>query len=94
MNVVKLQGRLWRTRDDFYAALFDAIGAPDWHGDNLDALNDSLAGDDINEVRQPLHIFISGVNEMSTEAREQTERLRELVIELRFAGHAVDITYE
>jgi hypothetical protein len=48
MKEINLDARAWRNRDDFYGALLPSLGAPHWHGRNLDALNDSLRYDDIN----------------------------------------------
>lgn len=44
-------GVRWNTAEDFYDAFLEAVGAPSWHGHNLDALYDSIGGDDINTVR-------------------------------------------
>ena len=94
MNEIRLDGTAWQTEGDVYDALLSALGAPSWHGRNLDALNDTLAGNDVNRIRQPLSIMISGMNVMSAEAREFVERLRQLAVELRFAGNEVDIVYQ
>ena len=45
---ILLDGRLWQSRADFFAAFFPAVQAPDWHGHNLDALNDSVCNGGIN----------------------------------------------
>jgi RNAse (barnase) inhibitor barstar len=93
MNEIRLDGTAWRSVDDFYDAILPALRAPSWHGRNLDALNDTLAGDDINDVRQPLRFFVAGVNEMPPAVRDHLENFRQLVVELRFEGHDVDISY-
>lgn len=54
MNVVELDARHWKAPSDFYKALLRGLGAPDWHGDNIPALIDSMIVDDINEVRLPI----------------------------------------
>ncbi len=93
MNEIRLEGASWRSVDDFYDAILPALRAPSWHGRNLDALNDTIAGDDINEVRQPLRFVVSGINEVPPAVRELLENFRQLVVELRIDGHDVDITY-
>ncbi|HEX7708367.1 MAG TPA: barstar family protein [Thermoanaerobaculia bacterium] len=93
MNEIRLDGAAWRTADDFYDAVLRALRAPAWHSRNLDALNDTLAGDDINEVRQPLRFTVSGINEMPTDLRNLIENFRDLIVELRVEGHDVEITY-
>jgi len=48
-----LDGSTWNTRDHVYAAFFAAVGAPSWHGRNLDARNDSIATGQINQIELP-----------------------------------------
>lgn len=43
-----LDGAGWKTRDDVYDAFFGAVGAPNWHGRNLDAVADGISGGSIN----------------------------------------------
>ena len=61
MNVVELDARHWKAPSDFYKALLRGLGAPDWHGDNIPALIDSMIVDDINEVRLPLRVVVTGL---------------------------------
>ncbi len=42
MPVIALCADGWRTPENFYQALLPRLGAPDWHGHNLDALHNSL----------------------------------------------------
>jgi RNAse (barnase) inhibitor barstar len=58
MRIIKLDASRWRSPADFYAALLPELGAPDWHGRNLDALYDSLSGD-INQVEPPFRVEIA-----------------------------------
>ena len=53
MKEINLDARAWRNRDDFYGALLPSLGAPHWHGRNLDALNDSLAALHILGIEVP-----------------------------------------
>ena len=50
MKDVVLNGAAWSTKDDVYDAFFRAVGAPEWHGRNFDALRDSIAGGEINKL--------------------------------------------
>jgi RNAse (barnase) inhibitor barstar len=77
---IELDGATWKRTDDFYASYLAAVGAPDWHGRNLDALWDSLTGGDINRCNPPFHIRIRGATRMSDEAREIVRRFRSLVL--------------
>ena len=44
MREILLNASNWKTSSDFYAALLPAIGAPDWHGDSVNALIASITG--------------------------------------------------
>ena len=94
MRVLILEGANWQTSDDFYDAFFDAVGAPGWHGRNLNALNDSIGAGDINRVEVPYAVRIRGVRLMGAEARQTVENFRGLVEQLRGEGVEVQIECE
>jgi hypothetical protein len=50
MRTIELDGSTWKTRDDFYAAFFKAVGAPERHGRNFNALRDSIVIGRINQI--------------------------------------------
>jgi RNAse (barnase) inhibitor barstar len=83
MPKVLLDGRSWVNSDDFYEALLAALGAPGWHGRNLDALDETLRSGDTNDLNPPLDIAISGMESMGVEARTTVHRFKELVNDLR-----------
>ena len=70
MKVIRLDGTGWRSPEDFYSALLPALGAPAWHGRNLDALEESLRDDDINAVRLPFSVEVTGVRNATADMRE------------------------
>lgn len=49
--------------EHLFASLLSALGAPDWHGHNLDALWDSITSD-INRVSPPYSIEILGIERL------------------------------
>lgn len=59
MELILLDASGWQSPDDFYSALLPKLGAPDWHGRNLDALYDSLSGG-INRLNPPFAVEIDG----------------------------------
>jgi len=59
MTVIELDAINWTGKDEFYRDFLPAIGAPDWHGRNLDALWDTLSCDDINTVKSPFEVRIA-----------------------------------
>jgi RNAse (barnase) inhibitor barstar len=94
MKEIILSGAGWRTDEDFYSAFLEAVGAPGWHGHNLDALYDSISCDDINELETPYRVRISGASSMSAEARRMVESFAKLVAEMRKEGIEVSVVCE
>jgi RNAse (barnase) inhibitor barstar len=92
MNNIQLNGSKWVSKDDFYEALLRALGAPDWHGKNLDALSDSLRGGDINRINPPLAIIVTGEREMAPEASDTLRRFGTLVSDLHARSLEVSLT--
>lgn len=60
MKHIYLDASAWTTPEDFYSALLPELGAPEWHGHNLNALGDSLYGG-INEIQPPFRVLLTGV---------------------------------
>jgi RNAse (barnase) inhibitor barstar len=91
MREIVLDGSSWRSVEDFYAALLPALGAPDWHGHNLDALNDSLGGGDLNQVNPPLAITISGIYAMAPDAERVVRSFAALADALAAEGTQISV---
>ena len=91
MDEIRLDGRGWKTKEDFYHAFLAAVEAPDWHGRNLDALWDSIVTGGINRRELPYRIVIGGCNYMSAEAAGMVDRFRVLIEEAARQGYAVGI---
>ena len=64
MKVITLDASGWRSADDFYSALLPQLGAPAWHGRNLDALDDSLGVGGINALEPPFRVEIAGAGKL------------------------------
>jgi len=80
VRVIDIDGRAWRSQDDFYDAIFRAIGAPEWHGRSLDALDDSMIWhDDINDLKAPYTLRIYGNSVMPAELRDYVMRFAEAI---------------
>lgn len=60
-HVIELDATGWKTICDFYEALLPELGAPDWHGHNANALNDSMIWGGINAINPPLTIRVGGL---------------------------------
>jgi RNAse (barnase) inhibitor barstar len=71
MNVVQLDARHWKTPPDLYKALLRKLAAPDWHGESIPALIDSMIVGDINEVALPLRVVVTGLDKASEAAFDE-----------------------
>jgi hypothetical protein len=77
---------------DFLNALKKAIGAPDWHGSSPDAFLDSMIyHDEINALRAPYTIAISGANKAKPEAQDAIRLLARLINERGASDRGTDL---
>ena len=67
------------------------MGAPEWHGRNFDALNDSIATGSINQVEVPYRLVMKHYNQIGGEARKMTDDFVDLIHEIAARGYAVEI---
>jgi RNAse (barnase) inhibitor barstar len=81
-------------KDDLYDAFFRAVGAPEWHGRNLDALNDSIAIGSINEVEVPYRLVIRNYDKIDGDAKKMTDAFVDLIHEIAARGCPVEIRVE
>jgi hypothetical protein len=82
MQIVELHAEDWITAMDFFGALKTAVGAPDWHGDSVDAFLDSMIHhDDINALKVPYTIRISGASKAGMEAQNAMRLLASVIDE-------------
>ena len=75
---------------DFYLQFLPQIEAPKWHGENLNALSDSLVAGSINKIEPPFCVinlnvsclkndlqgFFNGVKEIYKEANSVGRKIR------------------
>jgi len=61
MRDLILDAKDWQSKDDFYDGFFRAVGAPEWHGRNFNALIDSIQTGQINQIEVPYKIIIRGL---------------------------------
>jgi hypothetical protein len=99
MREFELDATNWTTVHDFYDALFSAIGAPEWHGRNINALIDSMIWGGINKVDPPYIIHIKGVGQLSKGVRDHIElaknALQEAHADFRVRrGHDIEVQLE
>jgi RNAse (barnase) inhibitor barstar len=91
MKELFLNGAEWKTSDDVYDAFFKAVGAPSWHGRNFNALNDSIAQGNINEVEVPYCVVIQNYGLISAGAKKMADDFIDLIHEIGTGGCPVEI---
>lgn len=94
MTELVLNGADGATKDDFYNAFFHAVGAPQWHGRNFNALADSISAGSINHVEVPYRLVIKSYDRIGPDAKAMTDKFVSLVHELATAGCPVEIRVE
>jgi RNAse (barnase) inhibitor barstar len=91
MPEIILDAADWKCADDVYNAFFAAVGAPSWHGRNLDALNDSIATGEINKVEVPYRLIVRNAASAGPDARQLLNHFAELIHSIQAEGCPVAI---
>jgi RNAse (barnase) inhibitor barstar len=88
---ITLDAAAWRVFRDIHAAMLPALGAPDWHGPNLDAVYDALVAGHYRVMSGSAAIPNDGAAEVSGDDAgiEQARPLRVTVIKTGAASAAV-----
>ena len=76
MRIIELNAKNWRRWQDFYNALLAALGAPEGHGRNLNALIDSMVWGGMNKVEAPYTIRISGTEKLSKDVLAEIDEVK------------------
>jgi RNAse (barnase) inhibitor barstar len=91
MRDLNLDASTWKNADDFYSAFFKAVGAPEWHGRNFNALDDSIAHGRINEIEVPYRIVIRNTPSRNYEIGLLLRDFENLIQELAARGCPFEI---
>jgi RNAse (barnase) inhibitor barstar len=94
MREIVLDGGKWTAADDIYDAFFRAVGSPNWHGRNLNALRDSISVGRINELEVPYLIRIRNYSSIGPEAKTMAGNFVRFIGELHESGCPVEIEIE
>lgn len=73
-TTIILDARGWEGFRDIYAAMLPALGAPEWHGPNLDAVYDALVAGHYR-FTPPLLVTVTDVAQASEAVRAYLARL-------------------
>jgi RNAse (barnase) inhibitor barstar len=92
MKVVTLHAADWRSAEDFYLALLPQLGAPVWHGRNLNALEDSLYGG-VNQVEPPFKVQVEGAGNLPPEMSDFLSKVAAVFDDVRTETKA-EIAFE
>jgi RNAse (barnase) inhibitor barstar len=94
MPQLLLDSSKWVSINDFYDSFLAAVGAPDWHGRNFNALNDSIGTGGINKLEVPYRIVIRNANRMGKDAASLVKDLGDLIQHLQIEGCPVELVIE
>ena len=94
MRDLILNAANWNTADDLHDVFFAAVGAPEWHGRNFDALSDSIVVGKINKIEVPYRLVIRNYDRVGVGAKKMTDDFIDLVRELAVHGTPVEITVQ
>ncbi|HWW16855.1 MAG TPA: barstar family protein [Candidatus Dormibacteraeota bacterium] len=86
-----MDGVTWNGMDDVYDAFFRVVGAPDWHGRNFDALNDSISHGGINKIEVPYRLVILNFDLIGDSAKKMAADFVDLVHGINARGVSVEI---
>jgi hypothetical protein len=76
MRTIDLDASHWRNVSDLYESILPAIGAPEWHGDSINALIDSMIWGGINQIHPPYRICIMGTKSLPEKIRKEIDHLK------------------
>lgn len=71
MRTITLDASKWQNPLDFYDAILPSLGAPEWHGTNLNALTESMVWGEINAVKPPYTVQIVSTKSLPPEVRQE-----------------------
>lgn len=91
---IRLDAASWQSEDDFYTAFFKAVGAPEWHGRNFNALYDSIGGGRINKVEVPYLLKLEKAQIANAHVDKLVRELSRLILNLQTNGCPVELRLE
>ncbi len=89
--VVTIDWKHIGNEEEFYDVFLPQVGAPDWHGRNLDALNDSLVAGDINDVIPPYCIMNINTSQSPHSLKEFQRKVLSIFIDAAIENQGIEI---
>lgn len=99
MRHIELDGTKWKSVHEFYDALLRALGSPELHGRNINALVDSMIWGGINRISPPYTVRIYGISSVPKDVRDHIQLARKTILEARsefrrLRGSEIDVEFE
>jgi RNAse (barnase) inhibitor barstar len=94
MRELILDGANWKIKDDVYDGFLRAVGAPTWHGRNLDALADGISGGSINQVEVGYRVIIKNYDKIASLAKQMADSFVDLIQDLAGEGYPIEVCVE
>jgi hypothetical protein len=92
MKFVEIDASGWGSVQDFVAAIKKAIGAPEGHGNSIDAFLDTMIyHDEINSLKSPYTLKIRGLAKADSQAREKCRLLAEYLTKEAVSDRGTDL---
>ncbi len=97
--IIDVDASRWSSSRDIYEAILPRLGAPDWHGDSVNALTESMVWGEINAIEPPYTLRIHGTENIPADLVEELGWLKEDVARAReefrsIKGCDVDVEVE
>jgi RNAse (barnase) inhibitor barstar len=81
--IIDLDASSWKGVLDFYDALLKALGAPQEHGKNVNAVIDSVIYGGINQLKPPLTVRFHGTRGVPDDVKREVVFLSEEIAKAR-----------
>ena len=98
-KIINIDASSWTSSHDLYDGILPLLGAPVWHGKNMNALTESIVWGEINAVEPPYTLRVQGTADLPAGIAEELGWLKEGVENAREAfkaikGYDIDVEVE
>ena len=99
VKIIKLDASKCTTVADFYNAILPALGAPEWHGGNVNELVESMVWGDINDIDTPYVVQIYSAKNFPSDVMKQMKWTKGDLIKARAdykrrEGHDIEVDFQ
>jgi len=94
VTVIELNAADWTCSDHFFDAFFRAVGAPEWHGRNFNALDDSIGAGGISRIDVPYRLVVQNLRAANQETKNLISDFAKLIERLQTNGCPVELQAE